>query len=314
MRYIFMGSPPFAMPVFEALLDSGHVLLALVTRPDKPRGRGREVVASDLVKLARSRDIPVLQPETTKTKEFVEELRSFQPDVLLAASYGEILREEVLNLAPHGALNVHGSLLPRHRGAAPIQQAVAMGDAQTGVSIQRMVLALDEGDLLLSSSIPIGPEDTSGDLFDSLAKLGGEVAVQALDMLDAGEDVYTPQDESLATYARKLKKSDGCIDWNMSAVSIERHTRAMQPWPGAKAATPDGRPLIVQSARIDSTHAGTPGELLETAKRCLVATGEGALELLIVKPAGKRAMDAGSWLRGSRLESGARLGNGGDAQ
>lgn len=313
MRCLFMGSPPFAMPVFESVLDSGHDLLALVTRPDKPRGRGREVIESDLVQLAKQRGVPVLQPATTKSAEFVAELRAFEPDVLLVASYGEILREDVLELAPHGALNVHGSLLPRFRGAAPIQSAIAAGDAETGVSIQRMVLALDEGDVLLSRSTPIGPADTSGDLFDRLAKLGGEAAVEALDLLATGKANYTPQDAALATYAPKLKKADGNVDWSRPAVELERHVRAMHPWPGAKSATPDGKPLVIQSAELVEA-SGAAGELLELTPRCVVACGSGALELQTVKPAGKRAMPAGDWLRGARLEVGERLLNGTDAR
>ena len=314
MRCIFLGSPPFAMPVFEALLDSGHVVLALVTRPDRPRGRGREVVASELVELARERDVPVLQPETTRSPEFVAALRAFEPEVLMVASYGEILREEVLELAPHGALNVHGSLLPRWRGAAPIQRAVAAGDAETGVSIQRMVLALDEGDVLLERRTPIGPEDTSGSLFERLALLGGEAAVEALDRLERGQASYTPQDPTQVTYAPKLKKTDGDVDWSLPAVELERHVRAMHPWPGARAATPEGKALVIERARVAELGVADqpPGELLEVTPRCVVATGQGSLELIEVKPAGKRAMDAGAWLRGARLESGARLGDGGE--
>lgn len=314
MRCIFMGSPPFAMPVFEALLESGHSVLALVTRPDKPRGRGREIVPSDLVVMAQERGVPVLQPQTTKTEAFVDELRAFAPDVLLVASYGEILKQEVLDLAPHGALNVHGSLLPRWRGAAPIQRAVAAGDAETGVSVQRMVLALDEGDVLLERRIAIGEQSTSGSLFDELAQLGGEAATAALDALDAGNAVYTAQDVSQATYARKLQKKEGQIDWSRSAVELERHVRAMSPWPGAKAASAAGKPLVIERARIADGEHATPGTVLEVTPALIVATGDGALELLQVKPAGKRAMDAGAWCRGARLEVGQQLLNGELAQ
>jgi len=314
MRYIFMGSPPFAVPVFEALLGSGHAALALVTRPDKPSGRGRSVRTSPLVDAAREHGLPVLQPASTKTPEFLEELRAFEPDVLLVASYGEILRQDVLELAPHGALNVHGSLLPRWRGAAPIQRAIAAGDAETGVSVQRMVLALDEGDVLLERRTPIGTNDTAGDLFERLAELGGEAAVSALDRLQAGDATFTPQAPPLVTYAPKLKKEEGDIEWTRAAVELERHVRAMSPWPGARTATPDGKPLVVAKAALVEDARGTAGELIETKARCLVATGEGALQLITVKPAGKREMDAGAWLRGVRLEPGTRLGADKEAQ
>jgi len=316
MRCTFLGSPPFAVPVLEALLESGHVLSGLVTRPDKPRGRGRKVEASPLVELARARDVPVLQPATTKTPDFVEALRAQEPDVLLVASYGEILREDVLELAPHGALNVHASLLPRHRGASPIQAAIAAGDSRTGISIQRMVLALDEGDVLLAKELEIGAEETAGELFARLATLGGEATAEALDLVEAGRASYTPQDPALATYAPRLRKADGHVDWHRPAQELARHLRAMTPWPGARACTADGKPLVLLRARVVEAPVfeagrGKPGELLEVAERCVVACGEGALELLEVQPAGKRAMEAASWLRGARLATGARLQGGG---
>jgi methionyl-tRNA formyltransferase len=314
MRCVFLGSPPFAMPVFEAVLESGHVVLALVTRPDKPRGRGRGVQPSELVELARARGVPVLQPESTKSPGFVAELRALVPDVLLVASFGEILSRELLELAPHGALNVHGSLLPRWRGAAPIQRAIAAGDEVTGVSIQRMVPALDEGDVLLERRTPIGPADTAGELFERLAAMGGEAAVEALDQLGRGEAHYRPQDPEQATYARKLQKENGDVDWSCGAIELERHVRAMSPWPGALATTPDGKPLVIEAARVAELSGGAPGELLEVAPRCVVATGAGSLELLTVKPSGKRAMDAPAWLRGARLGVGSRLAGGAEVR
>ncbi len=314
MRCIFMGSPPFAVPVFETLLGSGHSVLALVTRPDKPRGRGREIVPSELVVLARGAGIPVLQPTTTKTADFVAQLQSYDPEVLLVASYGEILTEEVLELAPQGALNIHGSLLPRWRGAAPIQRAVAAGDAETGVSVQRIVLALDEGDVLLERRLEIADDDTSGSLFDKLAVLGGEAATAALDTLERGDACYTAQDPSEATYARKLRKSEGEIDWARSALELERHVRAMSPWPGAKAATMEGKPLIIERAESSEECGAPPGTLIEVSPRLVVACGTGSLELKQVKPAGKRAMDAQAWCRGARLESGTRLLGGAEAK
>ncbi len=312
MRYVFMGSPPFAVPVLERLLESGHEALALVTRPDRPRGRGREVATSPLVERARERGLAVLQPPSTKDPEFVAELRSFDPEVLLVASYGEILRTNILELAPHGALNVHGSLLPRHRGAAPVQAAIAAGDRETGISIQRIVLALDEGDVLLEKRIEIGERENAGELFERLATLGGEAALEALDLLQAGTAVFTPQDPELATYAPKLRKDDGWIDWSRPALELDRHIRAMTPWPGARATTPDGQPLVVGEALPWSEPHGEPGTLLETKKRCVVACGEGALELLVVQPPGKRAMEAAAWLRGARFGEGDRLGGRGE--
>ena len=269
--------------------------------------------ASPLVELARARAIRVLQPETTKDPAFVAGLRELVPGVLLVASYGEILRREMLELAPRGALNVHASLLPRHRGASPIQAAVLAGDAETGVSIQRMVLALDEGDVLHEVATPIGARETAGELLDRLALLGGEAAVAALDRLEAGEGRFRPQDPALATYARRIKKEEGRIDWSRSAVELDRHVRAMTPWPGARTTAPNGKELVVLDLRPDAGPEGAsavPGTVLAIAPRLLVACGEGgAVEIAAVKPAGSVRMDAAAWLRGSRVEPGARLGS-----
>ena len=241
MRVAFLGSPPFATPVLRKLLDSRHEVVALVTRPDRPGGRGLAVRVSPLVELARERGIRVLQPETTKDPAFVAELRELAPDVLLVASYGEILRRDVLDLAPKGALNVHASLLPRHRGASPIQAAILAGDPETGVSVQRMVLALDEGDVLHEVSTPIGAHENAGELLERLSGLGGEAAVQSLDLLERGRAEFRPQDPARATYARRIKKEEGRIDWSKSAIELDRHVRAMTPWPGARTAGPHGR-------------------------------------------------------------------------
>lgn len=316
MRIVFLGSPPFATPVLRQLLDSAHTVAALVTPPDRPRGRGRAVASSPLVELAREHDVPVLQPASTKTDEFPRELAAFEPDALLVASYGEILRENVLQLAPRGAYNVHASLLPRWRGASPIQNAILAGDEVTGITIQRMVLALDAGDILLARETPIGPDETAGELLARLAELGGECAVQALDLLDsgAGSDTVecTPQDEAQVTLARKFTKQDGTVDWTRPAADIARFLRALTPWPGARTTLPDGRQLVLLKARPldeDSEPSATPpGTLLDAQRRFAVATGAGALELLEVKPAGKAAMEGAAFLRGARIAPGDVLG------
>ena len=331
LRLVFLGSPPFAVPVLARVLASPHTVAALVTRPDKPRGRGRGVAESPLVALARDRGLPVLQPATTKDPAFVARLRALAPDVLLVASYGEILRADVLDLAPHGALNVHASLLPRHRGAAPIQAAIQAGDPETGVSVQRMVLALDEGDVLVEERTPIGARENAGELLERLAVLGGEAAVRALDALAAGTARFTPQDPARATYARKIRKEHGAIDWTRSAAEIERFVRAMTPWPGAHTRTDDGRELVVlaaaavgavpagrataaarapgapEPARADEPANAAPGTLRVVDRALLVVTGAGLLEVRTLKPAGKPAMSADAWLRGARLDGGARF-------
>ena len=348
MRVAFLGSPPFATPILRQLLASRHEVLGLVTPPDRPRGRGRGVSRSELAALADEAGLPVLQPASTKDPQFVAALTALGADALMVASYGEILRADILELCPHGALNVHGSLLPRWRGASPIQRAVAAGDDETGVSIQRMVLALDAGDVLLARSTPIGPDETSADLFDRLAALGADAAVEALDLVESGAARYEPQDASCVTLAPKLNKEDGRIDFDQTPEVVSRHVRAMTSWPGARTRLPDGRDLVVLEAVPITLDTGTPdtetpdteapdteapdtgapdSAALDPGGRgpgaedhppttgtllagpgLVVQVRGGAVRLRRLKPAGKGAMDDGAFLNGARLEPGQRLG------
>lgn len=312
MRVVFLGSPPFATPILRRLLESRHEVLGLVTPPDRPRGRGRGVSRSELATLADDAGLPVLQPASTKDPEFVAALAGLGADALMVASYGEILRSEILDLCPHGALNVHGSLLPRWRGASPIQRAVAAGDAQTGVSIQRMVLALDAGDVLLSRATPIGATETSADLFARLADLGAAAAVEALDQIEDGDARYEPQDTELVTLAPKLTKDDGRIDFDRDPGSVARHVRAMTTWPGARTRLPDGRDLVVLEALpvepAGATPADGPAGTVLAGPGLVVQARGGAVRLRRLKPAGKGAMDDDAFLNGARLEPGERLG------
>jgi methionyl-tRNA formyltransferase len=307
LRTVFLGSPPFATPVLARLLGSRHRPSALVTRPDRPRGRGRSLESSPLVELARGAGLEVLQPADPQAPEVLERLRALAPQVLFVASYGVILKPALLELAPHGALNAHASLLPRHRGASPIQAALLAGDAETGVSIQRIVAELDAGDVLLERRIAIPPEATAGELFGRLAELAGEAAVEALDRLESGSARFTPQDPARVTHARKLRKQHGLIDWSRPAPDLARFVRAMTPWPGARTQTSDGRELTLLAVRA-LEGPGAPGSVLEAGPRLVVGCGAGALELLELAPAGKRAMSAAEWLRGARLALGDRLG------
>lgn len=309
MRLVFLGSPPFATPVLDSLLGSRHEVLALATRPDKPRGRGRKVEASPLVELARARGIPVLQPASAREPAFASGLEALGPEALLVASYGEILDARVLGLAPRGALNVHASLLPRHRGASPIQAAILAGDAETGVSIQRMVLALDEGDVLLEKRTPIGADENAGSLLGRLARIGGEAAVEALDLLESGKAVFRAQDSARATYARRIRKEAGRVDWTRSAAEIARHVRAMTPWPGARAVAPNGKEVLLldvaemrdaSPALEAGTHAVSPAGLV-------VAAGKGAILVRALQSAGGAPLASDAWLRGARLSPGARF-------
>lgn len=261
---------------------------------------------SPVVELATDHGVPLLQPATSKGESFCSDLAAHEPEVLVVASYGEILRQDVLGLAPLGSLNVHASLLPRWRGAAPIQRAILAGDPETGVSVQRMVLALDEGDVLLERRTAIDPAETGGMLLARLAELGGEAIVAALDAIEAGTATYTPQDPEAVTYARKLSKADGELDWGLPARSLARQVRALCPWPGTRTTLPDGRPLAVTEACAEDG-AGTPGTVLPGAG-LRIATGEGALRLVRVKPAGKAEMDTAAFLNGTPLEPGEVLG------
>ena len=328
MRVVFMGSPPFALPVLRALLESRHCVAALVTPPDKPKGRGRKLEVSPLVELAHERGVNVIQPETARDPEFVAALRALAPDVLLVASYGEILKRELLELAPHGALNVHASLLPRHRGASPIQAALLSGDRETGVTIQRMAQKLDEGDVMLAEATPIGERENAGELLERLARIGGDAAVRALDLLASGDATFTPQDPSLATYAKKIAKEHGRIDWSQDAHAIERSVRAFTPWPGARTSDPSGADIVLLEVRaagdtpkqlfdtlglepppnVDELRRADPGTLVVVAGTPFVLAGRGLVELRAVKPAGKGRMDGAAWLRGARHELGSRFG------
>jgi methionyl-tRNA formyltransferase len=311
MKIAFLGSPPFGATVFDALLASGrHQVVGLVTKPDKPRGRGMKVEPSSMAAAARERGIPVLQPEKARGDEFLGALRAWGPDALLVASYGEILRQDVLDLAPRGAWNVHASLLPRWRGASPIQAAILAGDAETGVCVQRMVLALDEGDVVHELRTPIGPRETSGELLARLAVLGGQVALEAMDLVAGGNPRLVAQDAARTTYATKIRKEQGLVDWTKDALEVDRLVRAFSPWPGARTLLGGAELGLLDCPPCDlpSGADATPGAVAATKEGLVVACGEGAVRLARVKPSGKGPMDGAAWARGARLEPGARCG------
>jgi len=310
LRIAFLGSPPFASPILERLCASRHAPVIVLTQPDRARGRGQKVQASPVAELARARGIELLQPERANEPEVLARLAAARPEALLVASYGELLGRELLELAPRGAWNVHGSLLPRHRGASPVQRAILEGDAETGVCVQRMVLELDAGDVLCEQHTPIGAEETAGELAARLAVLGGELALHALELIEAGVARPVPQDPTRVTRCKKIKKGDGALDWTRAADELARLVRAMNPWPLARTSTPAGEALAVLRARVAAqppAARGAPGELLEAGPRLLVACGSGALELLELQLAGRRALPAAEFARGSALRAGERL-------
>ena len=251
----------------------------------------------------------MLRPTSARDADFQREVAALEPDLMLVVSYGELLDQAFLDLAP--AYNVHGSLLPRHRGASPVQAAILAGDTETGVSIQRIVLALDAGDVVHERRTPIGEEETAGELFDRLAELGATAALEALELLEAETATPTPQDEDLVTHCRKIKKDAGVVDWSRTAAELARLVRAMSPWPSAQTRLPESlgsKGLKVHRARALEGTDGAPGTVLEAGERFVVAAGAGALELLDVQLEGKRAMPAADLLRGLRLELGVVLG------
>jgi methionyl-tRNA formyltransferase len=312
MRFVFLGSPPFATPVLERLLRSRFRPELVVTPPDRRRGRGRKVEPSEVALIARHEGIELHQPPSAKDTALVERLRALQADLFLVVSYGELLREEFLALPREVCLNVHPSLLPRHRGATPIPAAILAGDEETGVSIQKMVLELDAGDVLVQKRARVLPGETAGELAQRLAELSGEACLEALEQVAAGTAVYRPQDPAQVTVCKRLKKEHGLIDWSHSALELERHVRAMNPWPMARTELPGSGPLNVCRAALAGDPAAgrvaKPGELLQARERFLVACGEGALELLEVQAAGKRPVEGVAFLRGARLEQGLVLG------
>jgi methionyl-tRNA formyltransferase len=250
-----------------------------------------------------------LEPESLREPAFRARLAELAPELVLVASYGELIDVELLELPPLGWINVHGSLLPRWRGASPVQAAILAGDERTGVSIQRVVKKLDAGDVCMRRELAIGAEETGGELFERLARLGAEAALEALDLIAAGRARFEPQDPAGITRCRKLRKEQGRLDWSEPAEKLARRVRAMNPWPAAFTSLPDGSALKVLRARaVEGWAAAAPGTPRFVDNRVLVAAGEGALELLEVQPAGKRAMEAAAWWRGARVADDALLG------
>jgi methionyl-tRNA formyltransferase len=311
VRVVFLGSPPFATPILARLLASPWRPSLVLTPPGRARGRGRQADESELAALARAagEGVELLEAETLRSGPALARLCAAEADVFLVASYGELLRQEVLDLPRHACLNVHPSLLPRHRGATPVQAAILAGDQETGTTIQRVVLALDAGDVLVQRRTPILPGETAGELSARLAELSAEAASEALELVARGAARYQPQDPAGVTVCKRLSKEDGRIDWARPALELERHVRAMNPWPLAATALPGGAPLLVHRASLaPGDPRAAPGTLLEAGARLVVATGEGALELTEVQAAGKRALPAAEFQRGARLAPGQRLG------
>jgi len=310
LRIVFAGTPEFAVPPLDALHGAGHELVAVYTQPDRPAGRGQALTASPVKRRALELGLTVEQPASLKSPEAVDRLRAFGADLMVVVAYGLILPQAVLDVPRLGCWNIHASLLPRWRGAAPIQRAILAGDTSSGITIMQMEAGLDTGPMLLVRETPIGPREHGGVLHDRLSVLGAEAIVAAIDAWQAGDLSPRPQPAEGATYAAKIRKEEARIDWTQPAVAIDRQVRAFNPWPVAET-TWGGKQLRVWQSEPESTAAqagAVPGTVLESAGgRIVVATGDGALCLQQVQVAGRRAMSAAEFLNANTL-AGARLG------
>lgn len=311
MKIIYMGTPDFAVAPLEAILKAGHEVTAVVTQPDRQKGRGREVQYSPVKECALSYGIPVLQPLKIKEKDAVEELRKYPADIFVVAAFGQLLSEEILNMPRLGCINIHASLLPAYRGAAPIQWCVINGEEKTGVTIMQMAKGMDTGDILLQKEVVLDEKETGGSLFDRLMETGAELIVEVLPKIEAGELTPVVQKEELATYAGKITKDMGNIDFAKSAVTIERLIRGLNPWPSAF--TPyKGKILKIWEADVVSECANAenpvPGTVIAMDKESFtLATGEGALRIRSLQPEGKKRMSCAEFMRGYEVKVGEAL-------
>jgi methionyl-tRNA formyltransferase len=311
MVVVFFGTPQFAVPTLRRLVDSTHSVAGVITQPDRPRGRGQKITHAPVKALALERGIPVYQPERLKPPEVADTLRGWRPDLGVVAAYGRIIPEHLLTIPRFGMINVHASLLPKYRGAAPVHRAVINGDSQTGVTIMRVVKELDAGAMFAKVTRPIGPDETSDVVETALAEMGAELLLTVVDQLVSGTAHEEPQDETQATYASRLTKEEGLIDWTRSAPAIHNRIRGLYPWPHAYTFFKGTRLIVLRSAVATAGASPTmPGTILRvTSEAIQVATGDGELAVLDVQPEGRRAMRAHDFLLGHRLATGETFSN-----
>lgn len=296
MRVLFWGTPDFATPALRALIGEGFEVCGVVTQPDKPQGRHRDIVAPPVKQIALAEGLPVFQPTTLKDPEFLQMFELMHPDVSVVVAYGHILPKHIIDYPKFGTLNIHASLLPALRGAAPIQAAIREGMQETGVSIMRMVPALDAGPVILTSKTPVLDDETYGELRERLAELGALALIEALALMQLGAAKEQPQDDTLATYASKVTRDTARIDWTLSAREVANTIRAYDPAPGAFTTLRGADVKLFGAKSVDG--AGTPGEVLAGGDTLIVACGSGAIAVHDVQPAGKRRMPATDWHRG----------------
>ena len=311
MKIIFMGTPDFAVGTLEALIEAGHEVVLAVTQPDKPKGRGKEMQYTPVKECALKYDIPVFQPRRVREAECIEELRKYNADIMVVVAFGQILPKEILEMTPYGCVNVHASLLPKYRGAAPIQWAIIDGEEVTGVTTMQMDEGLDTGDMLLKVEVPIEVKETGGSLFDKLMNAGAKLCVETLEGLKNGTIIPVPQGETITSYAKMLDKQLGNIDWNKTAAQIERLIRGLTPWPSAYTDW-NGKVMKIWDAEAvaSSEDIGEikPGTIVKVGKDAFyVQTGEGLLKVCELQIPGKKRMDAGAFLRGYQVKEGEIL-------
>lgn len=313
MRIVFMGTPDFAVPSLEALLKTDDEVVGIVTQPDRPKGRGHQLVPSPVKLIAQREGISLLQPVKMKAPDFLDALAAWKPDLIAVTSFGRILPPAVLMMPPKSCINVHGSLLPKYRGAGPIQWAIINGETETGITTMLMDEGMDTGAMLLQASIPIAPDDTAGTLSPRLAKLGGRLMVETIAQLKAGRLTPRVQDHSLATMAPLLKKEDGLIDWKMPATAIANRIRGLTPWPGAYTFLNQDRWAIWRAVLSSEKTTALPGTIVALSKEAmLVATGSGVLAIYELQPANSRRMTVSQYVAGHPLSLGMRLRGFGD--
>lgn len=310
MKVIFMGTPDFSVGTLEALVEAGHEVVLAVTQPDKPKGRGKEMQFTPVKECALKYNIPVFQPRRVREAECIEELRKYNADIMVVVAFGQILPKEILEMTPYGCINVHASLLPKYRGAAPIQWSIIDGETVTGVTTMQMDEGLDTGDMLLKTEIPMDEKETGGSLHDKLAAAGAKLCVETLDALLNKAVTPIPQGETTTAYAKMLDKQLGNIDWGQSAVAIERLVRGLTPWPSAYTDW-NGKVMKIWEAAISTgseTEDAEAGTIVRVDKDAFyVQTGDGVLEVRELQIPGKKRMDAGAFLRGYQVKAGEIL-------
>ncbi len=309
MRILFWGTPEFACVPLRALLGEGYEVTGVVTQPDKPQGRNRDVVAPPVKQIAIEENIPVFQPAKPKDAEFLEMLRVMSPDISVVVAYGHILPDEVINLPSMGTLNIHASLLPSLRGAAPIQAAVRVGLSETGVTIMRMVRELDAGPVIHQARTPIQDDETYGELLLRLSELGAIALIEALTLMSVGAASEVPQDDSRATFAPKITREMARIDWTQTATNVSRTIRAYDPKPSAYTTLAGTDVKIFGATAVANSTSAAPGTVLLTSDSLIVACGDGAVSVTDVQPSGKKRMRASEWSRGRGVTEGDRFGD-----